>query len=141
MHVFFIFFSFPLASGRMFVFMRDCTLEDLSSFTPPLASPLSPSLVHPRIQLAGLVLRPLNATSTEVTMLANVDPCLASLPYWLLNFATRNALPLMFSYVSRCSFHERLISLLDSLVRCLPILRAVSMQSDSSNQTMNSMLQ
>lgn len=78
--------------------MRDCTPEDLSLLSPSLASPLTPSLVRARIRLAGLVLRPLTPTETEVTMLANVDPCLASMPYWLLNFATRNAMPMMFSY-------------------------------------------
>ena len=87
-----------LDSGCVYVFMRDCTPEDLSLLSPSLACPLTPSLMRARIRLAGLVLRPLTPAETEVTMLANVDPCLASMPYWLLNFATRNAMPMMFSY-------------------------------------------
>lgn len=64
-----------LDSGCVYVFMRDCTPEDLSLLSPSLACPLTPSLVRARIRLAGLVLRPLTPAETEVTMLVWVMVC------------------------------------------------------------------
>lgn len=90
-------------SGSIIIFMRDCTPDDLEAMGSSALSPLDSVAIRAKIKLAGMLLKPTTETETTVTMLANVDPCLASVPYWLLNMVTRNAMPMMFSLFSSLS--------------------------------------
>ena len=80
-------------NGRAIVFIRNWAPDDGLPVPVELQVP-RPDTLRADVNVAGLLLTPLENGETAVCMLANVDPKLA-VPYWLLNFVTRNAAPMM----------------------------------------------
>jgi len=82
-------------SDTIIIAVRSCTSKDAEQFQvelPPLPN------FHCRVEckFGGMMMKPLSENSTSVVMLCNVDPKLSGVPYWLLNWITKQVAHVMF---------------------------------------------
>lgn len=72
--------------GSIVILARDATPGELGRDAVP---PAAANDVRLRLAVASCVLIPIGASSTEVIMVANADPRLPVIPYWLINWVTK----------------------------------------------------